>query len=194
MVTNLESEPPSDRSTPPPDRPLTTRVVYERHANHVWRSLQRLGARGAELDDLVQEVFIVVHQRLESYSGEGSLPSWLFGICLRVVIAHRRRAYFRRERVTDSPPELAEPSESPESSAARREARAKLERILDALEPEKRAIFVMFEIEKMDCAQIAEVLGVPVGTVYSRLHTAREAFRRELRRAVLKNQVDEVSP
>jgi RNA polymerase sigma-70 factor (ECF subfamily) len=162
----------------------STTAVYDSHGQFVWVTLQRLGARPVEIEDLFQEVFVVVHRRLESYDNGGTLSSWLFGICVRVVSAHRRRAYLRRERVTD-PNEVPEPPTqgiSPEEHATRKEARAQLEAILDELDLDKRAVFVMFELEALSCEQIAEAIGVPVGTVYSRLHAARRSFEQALAR------------
>ena len=158
--------------------------VHEEHADFVWRSLQRLGVRPSDLEDALQEVFIVVHRRLHTFDGSARLSTWLFGICLRVAAAERRRAYVRREQPT---PELEEqpdsrPGVDPERAALRREAERRLALALDRLGLERRAGFVMFEIEGMSAGAIAEMLGVPVGTVYSRLATARAEFSRAVAR------------
>jgi RNA polymerase sigma-70 factor, ECF subfamily len=147
--------------------------VYERHADFVWRSLQHLGARPADLEDLGQEVFVVVHRRLSTFDGRSKLTTWLFGICLHLVQRQRRRAYFRLEFLHAEPPERID-SETPEALYVSEEARVRLERLLDKLSPERRATFVLFEIEGVSCEEIAELTSVPVGTVYSRLHLARK--------------------
>jgi RNA polymerase sigma-70 factor (ECF subfamily) len=160
---------------------LTT--IHAEHADFVWLTLQRLGVRDADVEDSLQEVFVVVHRRLHTFDGSARLTTWLFGICLRVAAAYRRRAHWRKERVTGDVPERATPEEgSPESAAAAVEARERLRAVLDGMELEERALFVMFEIDEVPCEPIAEMLGVPVGTVYSRLHAARKSFQKSLAR------------
>ncbi len=96
----------------------------------------------------------------------------------------RRRAASRREVAVEALPDPPSgPESDPELAAAQQEARRRLALLLDELEPDKRAVFVMFEIEGLECEVIAEMIGTPVGTVYSRLHHARKAFERALARA-----------
>jgi RNA polymerase sigma-70 factor (ECF subfamily) len=164
---------------------LDAEQVYELHADFVWRTLQHLGVRDADLEDLGQEVFVIVHRRLSSFDGRSKLTTWLFGICLHLAQRHRRRAYFRFEFLQAEPPERIDP-ETPEARYAGEEARLRLERLLDKLSPERRATFVLFEVEGVSCEEIAELTAVPVGTVYSRLHSARKlvtAAAARLRRA-----------
>lgn len=165
-------------------RPLSVLAVHEAHADFVWCSLQRLGVRRSDLDDLFQEVFIVVHKRLHTFDGSSLVTTWLFGICLRVAAAHRRRAWFRRETPTADLPDLdgTPPSDRPDELYAVRQARATLERVLDTMDLEKRAVFVMFEIDELSSEAIAAILGVPVGTVWSRLSGARKQFQAKLSR------------
>jgi RNA polymerase sigma-70 factor (ECF subfamily) len=152
---------------------LSAERVYELHADFVWRTLQHLGARNADLEDLAQEVFVTVHRSIGSFDGRSKLTTWLFGVCLHLVQRHRRRAYFRLEFLQAEPPERVD-AETPEDRYAGAEARLRLERLLDKLSPERRATFVLFEVEGVSCEEIAELTAVPVGTVYSRLHLARK--------------------
>lgn len=152
---------------------LSAERVYELHADFVWRTLQHLGARNADLEDLAQEVFVTVHRRIASFDGRSKLTTWLFGVCLHLVQRYRRRAYFRLEFLQAEPPERVD-AETPEDRYAGAEARLRLERLLDKLSPERRATFVLFEVEGVSCEEIAELTAVPVGTVYSRLHLARK--------------------
>lgn len=154
-------------------RELGAEQVYELHADFVWRTLQHLGVLDADLEDLGQEVFVTVHRRLSSFDGRSKLTTWLFGICLHLVQRHRRRAYFRLELPSAEPPERIDPH-TPEEQYAGEEARLRLERLLAKLRPERRATFLLFEVEGASCEEIAELTGVPVGTVYSRLHSARK--------------------
>jgi RNA polymerase sigma-70 factor (ECF subfamily) len=164
---------------------LRVEDVHAAHADFVFRSLARLGVRDADLGDMLQEVFVVVHRRLGSFDGNSKLTSWLFGICLRVAASYRRRAHRRYERPLDAdatqlPQDAGIPS--PEQAAEAAEARAKLEAVLDAMPLDKRAVLVMYEIDGLSCHEIASTLEVPIGTVHSRLHAARAAFLAALKR------------
>jgi RNA polymerase sigma-70 factor, ECF subfamily len=152
---------------------LDLTLLYQQHADFVWRSLQHLGVRESDLEDLMQEVFVTVHRRLATFRRDSKFTTWLFGICLRLVLRHRRRAYFRWERPMAEPPEQAD-AQTPEDRYRAQQANAQLELLLWRLSPERRATFMLFEIEGASCTEIAELSGVPVGTVYSRLHAARK--------------------
>ena len=151
-------------------------AIHAAHADFVWSALQRFGVRDRDLEDALQEVFIVVHRRLDSYDGVSKITTWLYGIAMRVAAAFRRRAHVRREQAVEEVPEPDDEHLTPEELASRKQARATLDTILDGMDLDRRAVFVMFEIEEMSCEEIAGVVGVPVGTVYSRLHKARKEF------------------
>jgi RNA polymerase sigma-70 factor (ECF subfamily) len=161
---------------------LDVSLVHRDHADFVWASLQRLGVRDADLEDMLQEVFVVVHRRLHTFDTTTRLTTWLFGIAMRVAAGYRRRAHIRRERSVPEIEETVEPGDGPVELAERRQAQERLHALLDSLDLEKRAVFVMFEIDELSCDTIAEILGTPVGTVYSRLHAARKAFQKALAR------------
>jgi RNA polymerase sigma-70 factor (ECF subfamily) len=151
--------------------------VHEEHADFVWLTLQRLGVRGADAEDLLQEVFVVVHRKLSTFDGSSKMRTWLFGISMRVAADYRKRAHRRYERpLFDAEEEPVASGASPEEQALRAQERRRLRAILDTMDLEARSLFVMFEIDEVPCDEIAEMLGVPVGTVYSRLHAARKAF------------------
>lgn len=170
------SEPPHEQPLPPR---LSAADVHERYSKLVWKTIHRLGIRGAHLDDVYQEVFLVVHRRLDSFEGQAALTTWLFEVCFRVVAGYRRRAHFRREHLVPdmaSVTAIAPPSCSPERQLQKREAAARVERILSQLKLEHREVFTLFELEGLSCSEIGEQVGIPVGTVYSRLHRARNTF------------------
>ena len=150
--------------------------IYERYFDFVWRSLRRLGVPRTALDDAVQEVFLVVHKRLTAFEGRSTLKTWLFGIALHVVRRQARSAARRPSEPFADHQEPIAPAGTPQDEAARREAVRVLYAILDQLDPDKRAVFVMAEIEQMTAPEIAEILGVPLNTVYSRLRAARQKF------------------
>jgi RNA polymerase sigma-70 factor (ECF subfamily) len=166
-----------------PEAALDVRAVYREHARFVWLSLQRLGIRVSDLDDVAQDVFVIVHKRLRTFDRRSRLTTWLFGICMRVAANYRRRRRWTFEVLsggTDDrrPGTLA----AADDVLVRREQREVAERALNRLEVAKRATFVMFEIESLSCLEIAELMNVPVGTVYSRLHSARRQLEKALSR------------
>jgi RNA polymerase sigma-70 factor (ECF subfamily) len=163
---------------------LDVAQIYAQHATFLWKSLFRMGIPEADLPDVLQEVLLVVHRRLDSFDGRSRLSTWLFGICLRVAATARRTRRRRREEPMDPNLQsraLANP-ETPESLALVQDARRRLGQALDSLDPEKRAVFVMFELEGVGCSEIAELLGIPKGTVFSRLAYARQVFLQALQR------------
>jgi RNA polymerase sigma-70 factor (ECF subfamily) len=172
-AVSLARPPPAALATP-----LDAHAVHAAHAGFLWATLQRLGGHPSDLDDLYQEVLLVVHRRRQDYDPASPLRPWLFGICLRVVAAWRRRAHRRYETLTDTAPEQPARTPSPEDEAERTRARAVLHAVLDTLDLERRAIFVMYELDELPCEEIAAIVGVPVGTVHSRLFAARKDFQR----------------
>ena len=155
---------------------MTIREIHDRYVDFVWANLHRMGVRSADVPDMLQEVFVVVHRRLHTFDGSSKMSTWLFGICTRVAASHRRRAHVRREEPVETIREDAH-HDTPEAAAIARDQATLLQALLDTLDVEKRAVLVMFEIEELTCAEIAEQLGIPVGTVYSRLHHARDALK-----------------
>ncbi len=150
----------------------TVREVFDEHAGYVWRTFRHLGIPEADVPDLCQEVFVVVHRKLGEFEGRSSLKTWLYGICLRVASDHRRRAHVRNERAQADPGEhLA--SAGSFGPDARVEARAQLQALLAELDDDKRTVLVLYELEGLTMKEVAEVVGCPLQTAYSRLHAAR---------------------
>jgi len=151
------------------------RLVREHHA-FVWRSARRLGVREADLDDVVQEVFLAAAKNIDAIQ-QGRERGYLFRSCI-FLASHARRSFQRRREVVDEDrvSEEIDVQPSPEQAAETSQARARLQAVLDQLPPDFRAVFVLFELEAMTMAEIAETLNVPPGTVASRLRRAREIF------------------
>lgn len=148
------------------------RLIHE-HYEFVWRSARRLGVRSADLDDVVQEVFVVAAARLDEITHE---LGFLFRACLHAA-SHSRRSVQRRREVSDEERLALELDErTPEQGAATAEARAQLQAILQGMPQALREVFVLFELEEFTMSEIAETLEVPAGTVASRLRKAREIF------------------
>jgi RNA polymerase sigma-70 factor (ECF subfamily) len=146
--------------------------VFREHAAYVWRALRRLGVEERDVEDVCQEVFMVVHRRRGDFEGRSSVRTWVYGVCVRTASDYRKRARHKHEVVTDAPPEQVSPDD-PHGALAGREARAKLDAILGELDDDKRAVFVLHEIEQETMADVAEAVGCPLQTAYSRLHAAR---------------------
>jgi RNA polymerase sigma-70 factor (ECF subfamily) len=138
-------------------------------------------------------VFVVAHRRLDDFRGGASPRTWLYAIARRVASNYRRSAPVRRESSLeeDAVEDLVADGSGPERAAMDAEARAQLEIILSEMDLEKRAVFVMFEVELLPAAEIAEITGVPVSTVHSRLASARKLFERGLRRMNLLTEIKE---
>ncbi|MFO0631224.1 MAG: sigma-70 family RNA polymerase sigma factor [Nannocystaceae bacterium] len=152
--------------------------LYRKHHAFVWRSVRRLGVPDGEVDDLVQEVFVVVHRRLGEFEGRSSITTWLFGIAYRVVRDHRRSAAARARR--EALASVGRPPTEPEHKLQRAQAAQLLDQILDGLDEDQRSVFVMAEVVHMTAPEIAELTGAKLNTVYSRLRLARRAFEQAL--------------
>lgn len=149
------------------------RQVFDEHARYVWRTLRHLGIAEADVPDLCQEVFVTVHRRLSSFEGRSSLRTWLYGICIRIASEHRRRPHVRNETAVAEPmPEFAERCGREPDSAI--EQRSTVQRLLSALDEDKRNVVVLYEIEGFTMKEVAEIVGCPLQTAYSRLHAGRE--------------------
>jgi RNA polymerase sigma-70 factor, ECF subfamily len=155
--------------------------LFRDHGAFAWRVLRRLGVAERDVDDVCQEVFVTVHRRLATFEGRSSAQSWLYGICVRTASDYRRRAVHHREVAAGEAHESSIDSNQ-EDDAALREARATLDRILDALDDDKRAVFVLFEIEELPMTEVAMAVGCPLQTAYSRLHAARREVEAAMHR------------
>ncbi|MFK7985250.1 MAG: RNA polymerase sigma factor [Sandaracinaceae bacterium] len=155
-------------------------TVFQEHAPRVWRALRRLGVPESDVEDVCQEVFVVVHRKLPSFEGRSALSTWIYGIATRVASDYRKKAYVRRERPTDEVPD--ERRSAPQLKELEREqARQLLDEALSALSDDKRAVFVLYEIEEQSMPSIAETLKLPVQTAYSRLYAARREVESAVR-------------
>jgi RNA polymerase sigma-70 factor (ECF subfamily) len=149
--------------------------MYDDHVGFVWRNLRRLGVRDAELDDCTQEVFVVAHRRIDSYQDRGHGPrAWLFQIVLRVASESRRHRR-RHPEDPDGGEALTRRTVGPDQaeSLVRREALSRLDAALSTIPENRRAVLILHEIEEMTAPEIAQVLEIPLNTVYSRLRVAR---------------------
>ncbi|HEX7476406.1 MAG TPA: RNA polymerase sigma factor [Polyangiales bacterium] len=155
---------------------LTFDAVYEAHFDFVWRSVRGLGVPPASVDDAAQDVFIVVHRRLREFEARAHIRSWLFGIALRVARDYRRSAKRKGPQVPLPETLQSAQEHSPFDGTAKAEAMRFVEAFLDTLNDDKRAVFVLAELEQVRPPEIAEMLDLNVNTVYSRLRAVRQEF------------------
>jgi RNA polymerase sigma-70 factor (ECF subfamily) len=149
--------------------------VYEAYFDFAWTNLRRMGVRPANLDDAVQDLFIVVHRRLHEFAARSSIKTWLAAIAWRVASDYRRHE--TRKGGTEPLPEtLAANLPDPHGAAVHAEALRQLDALLRQLDDDKRAVFVLAELEQMTVPEIAEALELNLNTVYSRLRAARRTF------------------
>lgn len=165
-------------SGPGPRQHVDTEALFRSHASFVARFLYRYGVAVDELDDAVQEVFLVVHRNGGYWPGPATETSYLASIAVRAASTHRRRVRARRERSTEvAPDEVISAVRDPVQMLETHESLVRLQAALDHLDPDLRAILILVELEGESCKSVAASLRIPVGTVYWRLHRARKTFR-----------------
>jgi RNA polymerase sigma-70 factor (ECF subfamily) len=150
--------------------------VYSEHVGFVWRTLRSFGVTEAQLEDAVQDVFVVVHRRLPEWEGRAAITTWLFAIARRVASSYRRKR--GGEQDPPVPIEESEVAGSTDTFAAmsRAQAAATVMAILDTLDDDKRIVFALVELEQMSVPEVARALDLKLNTTYSRLRLARAAF------------------
>ena len=170
----------------------TLAAVYREHHRFVWRSLVRLGVPDDRVDDAVHDTFMVVARRLDEFEGRASMRTWLFAIAMRVAQSVRRddaRDRRRRDKVRDKVrEEVRAQAQREHEPHARADAAQTLRDLLDKLDDDKRAVFIMAELEGMTAPEIAGVIGAKVPTVYSRLRLAREQLQRAMQRGARRGE------
>ncbi|MCY1056557.1 sigma-70 family RNA polymerase sigma factor [Nannocystis sp. SCPEA4] len=153
--------------------------VYRAHFEFVWTQLRRLGVDESSLEDAAQEVFVVVHRRLDEFAGRAALRTWLFAIARRVAFRFRRSAArrFRRHQAL-ARQSLAPAYPDPDEAIRRGQARRLLAAFLQQLDGDKRAAFLLGELEGLGRVELGQALGINPNTAYARLRAAREQFDR----------------
>jgi RNA polymerase sigma-70 factor, ECF subfamily len=155
---------------------LTVAEVYAQHASYVFRCLRSLGVRESHVEDAVQDVFLVVHDKLAYFDGAAKLRTWLFAIVIRIARRYRER----QAREAREPANDALDLRSAEQTLLSLEQLALARKALEALSDEKREVFVLAEIEQLSAPEIATITACPLNTVYSRLRAARAEFDRRV--------------
>jgi len=173
-VTHSSDKAPRSGSEVP-----TLRAIFDEYSAFVWRTIKHLGVPERDVQDVCQEVFVVIHRKLDSFEGRSSLRTWVYGICIRTASDYRRRAHVRREQTVDEVPSVNFEA-SQEQDLERSRHRERLLELLAELDEEKRQVFILYEIEELEMKEIAEAMGTPLQTAYSRLRAARQILARAL--------------
>jgi RNA polymerase sigma-70 factor (ECF subfamily) len=175
------------RPTASPRRTVEFRTVFEGYRSFVIARLRKLGVPRADINDVGQEVFVIIHRRLHTYDESVPLPSWVEGICDRAATRFRRMTRVRREMACGLPAlEMVRSVPAYQDRAVdTRRACAHAEALLNCLDEEKRKVFVLYELEGLNMNEVVDALGCPLQTGYSRLHAARKTIRTLLLRSRL---------
>jgi RNA polymerase sigma-70 factor, ECF subfamily len=179
VSTTASQQSPDECAPEPSSAALQLRgecaALFVEHARYVCRVLKRMGVADRDLDDVCQDVFLTVHRKLASFEARSSSKTWIYGICLRLAANYRRSARHRHEEPGAS---LSEhPGVTQDASALN-----DIDRMLAGLSEPKREVFVLYEFGELTMPEVAEVVGAPLKTCFSRLHAARRELRAALTR------------
>jgi RNA polymerase sigma-70 factor (ECF subfamily) len=176
-VTRLEhTQALAPRSPIPPFR-----EVYEENVELVVRTLRRTGVPASAIDDVAQEVFLAVHRALPTWEGRSSLRTWIYRVARNAALNHGRSARRRPDGApTAGADEIAHGSADPEAIASTHQALAALQSLLDRIDEPKREVLALIDLEELSAPEVAELLAIPLNTVYSRLRLARAELERLL--------------
>lgn len=151
------------------------------HFESVWKLLRRLGVPESMVDDAAQQVFVTATKKLPEIV-QGSEHSFLYGVALRVAADERRKVRRRAEVAAIEESQLSHDNPAPDELVDQRKARAMMDQVLESMPLELRSVLVLYEMEEMTMAEIAVLLGIPAGSVASRLRRARHHFHEYVRR------------
>lgn len=175
VVATREEADGSAAASKPGGAVPTLADVFAEQGDYVWNTFRRLGVSGADVKDLTQDFFVTLHRLLPSYDRSRPIRPWLFTIAYRMAIRHLQRA--RRETPTEEVVEVADSSADLERQLDASRDRELVLRALTHVPIERRAVFVMADIDEVAVPEIADRLQIPLNTAYSRLRLARNDFR-----------------
>ena len=167
-------------------------VIYRRYFRFVWLTARNLGVGPEAIDDITQEIFVVVHRRLDTLRNPEALRDWIYGIVRRAASSHRRWQSLRNlesyRYEVGSESEADSPDPTPLESFERNANLQLLGALLGQLEEPKRQVFALVEIDDLTVPEAAGILQIPLNTAYSRLRSARQAFEAALLRYEVRNR------
>jgi len=168
------------------DVPATIDIdaLYTEHAPFITRVLIRLVGDGPHVDDLLQETFLVAYRKRASFDGRSAVRTWLYGIASRLAMRHRRGVGRFLRAIGGFADEPTPVSRDPQDDLERARAAAVVRSVLDRLPFKQREVFVLYELEEIDGAEIAALLDIPINTVWTRLHHGRKRFQELARKRI----------
>jgi RNA polymerase sigma-70 factor (ECF subfamily) len=178
----LRPSQPTEAFAPPAALDLS--AVYDEHADTVFRWAARLAGPRLDPEDLMQEIFLVVRDRLAEFRGDAKLTTWLYRITVNVVRDRRRRESRRwmRNLVWRAQAEIAAPGPTPVDELERRRDSELVYRALDSMNERYRTALILFEIEGLSGPEIVELTGQPLEALWVTLHRARAQLRERILR------------
>lgn len=191
MTSLSPTLPLSAESAPPEGAPVDARAcletVYRQELAWVVRTVERLGARVGDIEDLVHDVFLGFYRTLDGFDPRRPVRPWLFGIAYRVVSDYRRKASFSREASDETVAETAHGGPTPVEALETAEKRRLVLSALEALPLDQRAVFIAVELDEQTVPEVSENLQIPLNTAYSRLRLGRQRFTAAVERLTTKD-------
>ena len=155
---------------------------YRRYADQVLGWAIRMGGPNLDAEDIAQDVFTVALRKIGGFRFESALSTWLYAITRNLISNARRKAKIRRWVGLDSVPELPDFSDAPDEIVQQARRRRIVQDALETLADSPREVLVLMDLEGRSAPEVSDMLGVPAGTIYSRLHYARKKFAKALER------------
>lgn len=157
--------------------------LYQRHSSRLYSIAYRMTGSAADAEDLLQDIFLQVHRRIDSYRGEAALGTWLHRLAVNACLDFLRSKQGKRQQATDSldEPDAVEPVAHPSWRPDAALNRIDLERAIAQLPPSYRQAFLLHDVEGLEHHEISDSLGIAVGTSKSLVHKARMRLRLLLR-------------
>ena len=155
--------------------------LFDEHAAYLCRVVHRLTGSPELAEDVVQEVFLLAYDRRHELEDRTGIRTWLYRVAVNHV-RHRRRSFARYRGLLDrfkAEPAPRQDDDTPDERASRQERGMLIHQCVQRLSEKQREVFVLYELEELEGAEIASILDVPVNTVWSRLRLARQAFRKQ---------------
>ncbi|MFO0842560.1 MAG: sigma-70 family RNA polymerase sigma factor [Gemmataceae bacterium] len=168
--------------------PLSAEQVYHDYAPRVFNTARRMVHSDVDAEDVTQDVLLQVVRKLPSFRGDAAFPTWLHRVTVNTALTHRRRQASRQQHslvgsfdaTDEAPQDGGRRVDAPDDQALDRERRQLIDRAIDELPPEYRAVFVLADVEGLPNAEIGQRLGLSLPAVKSRLHRARGMMRQAL--------------
>lgn len=173
----------SPRASDDADRRARFRTIFDSSFDYVWLSLRRLGVHPRDLPDVAQEVFVQVYRRFDDYDASRPIRPWLFAFSVRCASDWRRLARHRVE-ILGERHEPASSAPGAEATLARAEDVELVHLALERIDFERRAVLILYELDEVPMKDVANALGIPLFTAYSRLRVGREELTVAIRRLV----------